>query len=244
MSLRVLIADDEKMARSRLKRILAGLGVDVVAECKSGTEALKELDALSAEDIDVAFFDINMPGLDGLSAGAIAQKRGVPVVFVTAHPRHAVEAFSQNAVHYLLKPVEAGGVSEALDRLANARAVPTKPSQPAQSHALGDSRLPLTRGRDVFLVDVDRISHAAYDGELVTVYAGDESWIVDGSLQDLENRIARPDFMRVHRRVLLNMARVTRLRSLESGGFRAQVDEHEVDVSRQAARTLRKRLGL
>lgn len=235
-SLRILIADDEKMARSRLKRILTGLGTTVVAECKNGEEAL---DALNIEDVDVAFFDINMPGLDGLSAGAIAQKRGVPVVFVTAHPQHAVEAFSQNAVHYLLKPVDAVGVSEALDRLAATQT--TKTPQPA---AAGETRLPLTRGRDVFLVDVERISHASYDGELVTVYAGDESWIVDGSLQDLESRIAHPDFMRVHRRVLLNMARVTRLRSLGSGGFRALVDEHEVDVSRQAARALRKRLGL
>ncbi|MFK7998293.1 MAG: LytR/AlgR family response regulator transcription factor [Polyangiales bacterium] len=236
MSLRILIADDEKMARARLRRILTGLGAEVVAECKNGAEAL---DGLSAEDVDVAFLDINMPGLDGLSAGAIAQRRGVPVVFVTAHPQHAVEAFSQNAVHYLLKPVDAAGVSEALNRL-----VTTPPREAAQSDPLGDSRLPLTRGRDVFLVDVERISHASYDGELVTVHAGDESWIVDGSLQDLESRIARPDFMRVHRRVLLNMARVTRLRSLESGGFRAQVDEHEVDVSRQAARVLRKRLRL
>ena len=233
MSLRILIADDEKMARARLKRLLTGLGAIVVAECKNGEEALA---ALNVDDVDVAFFDINMPGLDGLSAGAIAQKRGVPVVFVTAHPQHAVAAFSQNAVHYLLKPVDAAGVSEALERLAK--------TQTAAAAAPSDTRLPLTRGRDVFLVEVERISHASFDGELVTVYAGDESWIVDGSLQDLESRIASRDFLRVHRRVLVNMARVTRLRGLESGGFLALVDGHEVDVSRQAARALRKRLGL
>lgn len=231
-SLRILIADDEKMARARLRRLLTALGSTIVAECKNGEEALI---ALEAGGVDVAFFDINMPGLDGLSAGAIAHKRGVPVIFVTAHPHHAVEAFSQNAVHYLLKPVDAAGVSEALDRLV---------ASVEKADPVSETRLPLTRGRDVFLVDVERISHAAYDGELVTVYAGEESWIVDGSLQELETRIASQDFMRVHRRILLNMARVTRLRSLDSGGFRALVDEHEVDVSRQAARALRKRLGL
>ncbi|MFT5354319.1 MAG: DNA-binding LytR/AlgR family response regulator [Polyangiales bacterium] len=235
-SLRILIADDEKMARARLVRLLTSLGATIVAECKNGEDALQ---VIEDEDVDVAFFDINMPGLDGLSAGAIAQKRGVPVVFVTAHPQHAVEAFSQNAVHYLLKPVDAVGVSEALDRLTASRSLSEGIAEP-----VGDSRLPLTRGRDVFLVDVERISHASYDGELVTVYAGEDSWIVDGSLQDLENRIASQDFMRVHRRVLLNMARVTRLRSLDSGGFRALVDGHEVDVSRQAARAIRKRLSL
>lgn len=229
-TLRILIADDERMARARLRRLLVALGSEVVAEAKNGEEALRALDE---HDVDVAFFDINMPGLDGLSAGAIAHKRGVPVVFVTAHPQHAVEAFSQNAVHYLLKPVDAAGVSEALERLA-----------PSAEVGAGEARLPLTRGRDVFLVEVGRISHASYDGELVTVYAGADSWIVDGSLQELEARIGSEEFMRVHRRVLLNMARVTRLRSLDSGGFRALVDEHEVDVSRQAARTLRKRLGL
>ena len=229
-TLRTLIADDEKMARARLRRLLTSLGADVVAEAKNGEEALRALDE---HEVDVAFFDINMPGLDGLSAGAIAQQRGVPVVFVTAHPQHAVQAFSQDAVHYLLKPVEAAGVSEALERLV---------APPQQAPREG--RLPLTRGRDVFLVDARKISHALYDGELVTVFAGEDSWIVDGSLQDLEGRIASQDFMRVHRRVLLNMARVTRLRSLDSGGFQALVDGHEVDVSRQAARALRKRLGI
>lgn len=229
-ALRILIADDEKMARTRLRRLLTALGANVVAECKNGDEALL---ALEDNDVDIAFFDINMPGLDGLSAGSIAQQRGVPVAFVTAHPQHAVEAFSQNAVHYLLKPVEAAGVSEALDRLAA--------NVNAQS---AETRLPLTRGRDVFLVEMADISHASYDGDLVTVHAGEDSWIFEGSLQDLESRIASPEFMRVHRRVLLNMARVTRLRSLDSGGFRALVDGHEVDVSRQAARALRKRLGL
>lgn len=231
-ALRTLIADDEKMARARLRRLLHGLGAEVVAEAKNGQEALRALDEHS---VDVAFFDISMPGLDGLSAGAIAQKRGVRVVFVTAHPEHALEAFSQNAVHYLLKPVDAAGVSEALQRL---------PASTRAAEVVGDERLPLTRGRDVFLVDVDQISHASYDGELVTVFAGEDSWIVDGSLQELETRIGREDFMRVHRRVLLNMARVTRLRSLDSGGYLALVDGHEVDVSRQAARILRKRLGL
>ncbi len=237
--LRVLIADDEKMARKRLRRLLEALGVEVVAECTGGEEALSRLDP---DQVDAAFLDIDMPSVNGLEAGTVAAARGVPVVFVTAHTEHAVGAFAAGAVHYLLKPVSATDLAAAVARLTGARAHDSSGSRPSEDAAPA-GKLILQAGDDTVFVDIDRISHALYDGHLVTVFAGDDSWLTEMSLQDLETKIGRPDFIRVHRRGLLCLAHVDRLRALPSGGCIARMrGGGEVPVSRQAARALRKRL--
>ena len=90
--LRVLFVDDEKMARRRLRRLLESLkGVRVVAEHATAEAALADLEP---SRVDVALLDIDMPGVDGLELAALARRRGVPVIFVTAHAKHAVEAFA------------------------------------------------------------------------------------------------------------------------------------------------------
>jgi two-component system LytT family response regulator len=245
MMLRVLIADDEKMARKRLRRLLEALGVEVVAECTGGEEVLSRLDS---DQVDAAFLDIDMPSVDGLEAGTIAASRGVPVVFVTAHTEHAVGAFAAGAVHYLLKPVSATDLAAAVTRLRDARSK-SSPSRADDSSASAPTepapagKLILQAGDDTVFVDIDQISHALYDGHLVTVFAGDDSWLTEMSLQDLETKIGRAEFIRVHRRGLLSLAHVDRLRTLPSGGCLALMrGGGEVPVSRQAARALRKRL--
>lgn len=232
--LRVVIADDEKMARKRLRRLLEALGgVEIVAECRSGEEALTHLDA---SKVDLAILDIDMPGIDGLETAALAARRGVPVVFVTAHAQHAVAAFDRGAAHYLLKPLEPTKLEEALARVRGEAPSPA-PSSP--------ERIVLTVGGDACFVEVSSISHALYDGSLVTVHAGEKSWLSDESLQELEGKLIGGEFVRVHRRALVNLQHVERLRSMPSGGYTAIMKGGgEVPVSRQAARSLRKRLGL
>lgn len=103
----------------------------------------------------------------------------------------------------------------------------------------------LTVRGDVVLLAPHAITHALYDGELVTVHTAERAYITDESLQDLEARIASPLVLRVQRRAILNLARVQRLRGQTSGGYVAVLDTGaEVPVSRQAARDLRKRLGI
>jgi len=227
--LRVLVADDEKMARKRLRRLLetAG-GVTIVAEARSGPEAAAALDPAA---IDVAILDIDMPDVDGLAVAELAVRRSIPVIFVTAHEQHAVKAFATGAVHYLLKPLELPALDEALGRVRE------------RVKAESPQRIALTVGDDVHLIDTSAISHAVFDGTLVTVYADGREWLSSDSLQELERKLAGDAFLRVHRRALVQLAHVVRLEPLPSGGYNAVLRSGaEVPVSRQVARELRKRL--
>ncbi|MCA9576267.1 MAG: response regulator transcription factor, partial [Myxococcales bacterium] len=178
----------------------------------------------------------------------LARSRGVPVIFLTAHEQHAVAAFEHGALHYLLKPVDATQLARALDRLpprapADGDGDETTSAPLAMPAPL--ERVALTVRGDVVLLAPQAITHALYDGELVTVHTAERAYITDESLQDLEARIASPLVLRVQRRAILNLARVQRLRGQASGGYVAVLDTGaEVPVSRQAARDLRKRLGI
>jgi two-component system LytT family response regulator len=238
--LRVLIADDEQVARSRLKRLLEALpDVEVAGECEDGTQVLERV---RGGGVDVVLLDIQMPKLKGTEALALWPKDGPQVVFCTAHAQHAVEAFDSGAVDYVLKPVEPARLAKALGRVRE-RGAPERFRAEVAKHQI--DRLPITTRAGVVLVDPTAISHAVLEGELVTVYAGAEKYLTDYSLNELEERLGRGRFERVHRRALLNLTHVARLEPLETGGYFARTHGgHSIEVSRQSARELRKRLGL
>jgi two-component system LytT family response regulator len=234
--LRVIFADDELVARKRLRRLLSALpDVSIVAECTDGEEVLSALEA--HDDVDVLLLDIHMPGLTGLETKALIADDGPYVIFATAHPEHALEAFDVGAVDYVLKPIEAGRLKKALDR-ARAADAPRERTE-------GPPRLALPTRDGARLLDPARISHAVFDGSLVTVHYAGEELLTELTLTDLETRLPAGDFERVHRRALLNLARVDRLVDQPTGGYVAVTEDGlQVEVSRQAARKLRKRLGL
>jgi two-component system, LytTR family, response regulator len=238
--LRVLIADDEQLARQRLKRLLEAMpDVELSGECEDGGAVLEKI---AGGGIDVVLLDIQMPRLKGTEALALWPKDGPQVIFCTAHAQHAVEAFDSGAVDYVLKPVEAARLMKALNRVRE-RGAPERFRTEVAKHQI--DRLPITTRAGVVLVDPSAISHAVLEGELVTVYAGPEKYLTDYSLNELEERLGRGRFERVHRRALLNLTHVARLEPLETGGYFARTHAgHSVEVSRQSARDLRKRLGL
>jgi two-component system LytT family response regulator len=238
--LRVLLADDEQMARRRLRRLLEAIpGIQIVAEHASGEAALADLDRI---DVDLCLLDVEMGARSGIEVSQAAAELGVEVIFTTAHPEHAVAAFALGAVDYVLKPADADrlalAISRARQRIEAGRARSAGPNEPL-------ARLPLPVRGEILLVDPGEISHALHDGALVTVFAGDAAVLTELSLQELEHRLPPGRFARVHRRALLNLDRVERLRPQPTGGYLAITARgHEVPVSRQAARDLRRRLGL
>jgi two-component system, LytTR family, response regulator len=241
--LRVLVTDDELMARRRMRRLLSALpDVEIVAECASGEEALAELDRV---EVDVAFLDVRMAGLSGLDVSEVAVELGVEVVLTTAHPEHAVRAFEHGVLDYVLKPVEAERLAAAIARVRR-RLDTERVSRAAPPPGdVAFERLALEVRGEVRLVRPDDISHAVLDGGLVTVWVGAEGLLTELSLNELERRLPAGSFERVHRRALLNLERVDRLKPCASGGYLAlTTDGHEVPVSRQAARALRRRLGI
>jgi two-component system LytT family response regulator len=255
--LRVLVADDEVMARRRLLRLLAALpDVRVAGECADGDEVLERL---GAGDVDLVLLDVQMPNLSGLDALALWPPAGPVVVFCTAHAQHAVSAFDVGAVDYLLKPVDAGRLKRALARAReadarrrfNAEADRQRELRAGRGEVAGatrdgfPARLAVTTHLGIVLLAPQEITHLELEGALVTVHTTRGDFLCDLPLQELEQQLAAHGFLRAHRRTLLNLAHVTRLEPVETGGFIARTAcGHAVEVSRLAARTLRKRLGL
>ena len=235
--LRVLIADDELLARKRMTRLAGALdGIEVVGACESGTEVLERV----AEDpVDVVLLDIQMPGLTGLDASQLLPAGGPAVIFTTAFPQHALQAFDIGAADYLLKPVDAARLSKALDRVRARR-------QPAPTPT-GQLALPTRKG--VRLVSPDSLLCALFDGTTVWVSlqgeAAIERLMVDLTLSELEDRLPAPPFLRTHRRALVNLDAVELLEPQDSGGYLACLrGGPKVAVSRAVSRDLRRRLDV
>jgi two-component system LytT family response regulator len=247
--IRVLVADDESVARKRLSRLLSEMdGVERVGECGSGAEVLDRIDA---GDVDVLLLDIQMPGMTGLETKAIIGEEGPYVIFTTAHPEHALEAFEVGAVDYVLKPIDADRLERAIRRAERSLAAAVETVMPAREPATFD-RLAVPTRRGVKLVDPRWVSHAVFDGQLVTMHlttdgaaSPSEAVLTDYTLQELCEALPVETFERVHRRALVNLLEVDRLEPVASGGYIAVMRGGErVDVSRQAARRLRRRLGI
>jgi two-component system LytT family response regulator len=238
--MKVLIADDEQLARARLRRLLEAMDdVEVAGEVTDGDEVLT---AVRRGGLDVVLLDIHMPRLSGTEALALWPAEGPLVIFCTAHADHAVEAFEAGAVDYLLKPVEPARLQKALAR-ARERTHRGRFAEAVRQHQV--SRLAVTTRQGVVLLDPQAITHATLEDELVTVFTRDAQHLTDFTLQELAERLPPERFERVHRRALLNLEAVARLEPLETGGYLARTHTgHTVEVSRQAARDLRKRLGL
>lgn len=241
--LRVAVADDEMIARKRAARLVQALpAVALVGAYASADELLA---AIADVKVDVLLLDIQMPGLSGLDATALLPDDGPEVVFATAHPEHAVEAFELGAVDYVLKPIEAGRLGKAIERararvLLRAEVAPPSPEGPRLD------RIAVNTREGIVLIDPLEVSHAVFDGTLVTLHtAAGDAHLVDGTLQDLQGRLPDDRFERVHRRALVNLRRVAVLKPRPTGGYVAETkDGGQVPVSRQSARKLRRWLGL
>lgn len=237
--LRVLIADDEAMARKRMTRLARALeGVEVVGAVEDGQQVL---DAVAEEPLDLLLLDIQMPGLTGLDASALLPGDGPTVVFTTAHPEHALAAFDLGAADYLLKPVDAARLKKAVDRVRSQRA-----TEGGSPQAAGLERVALPTRRGVRLVAPRDLACATFDGTALTVHlASDEQIFADLTLSQLEDRLPAPPFVRTHRRALVNLNLVEELEDQPSGGYLARLRSgRRVAVSRAVARSLRRRLGL
>ena len=226
--LRVVIADDELQARKRLRRLCAEHGdVEVVAEC---ADAKALLAALPVARADLVLLDISMPGPSGLEVRALLGDAGPPIVFVTAHAEHAATAFDLGVVDYVRKPVTADRLALALGR---ARAAARRPD-----------RLTLETHKGLVLLDPAELLAARSDGVLVTLVTTRGELPTALTLKALLARLPAGRFVRVDRRHVVNLGEIARLEPLPTGGATAVMRSGaSFPVSRQAARTLRRRLA-
>ncbi|WP_344684933.1 MULTISPECIES: LytTR family DNA-binding domain-containing protein [Actinomycetes] len=261
---RALIVDDEAPAREELRYLLEEVGrVQVVGEATNGEEALVLLNSL---DYDLVFLDIRMPGLSGLEIAE--QLREMPhrpqVIFTTAYPDHAVEAFDLAAADYLVKPFDAERLQRAVERALSSGGERAEPGArrddgvPAAADAERQAvrpraaepeplvRIPVQKDGRTMLVDGDSIVYASAARGYSSLKLGDERVLVSFSLNELERRL-QGHFFRVHRSYLVNLRYVRELVPDFRGALVLVMNDRQrsrVEVSRRHARELRRRLGV
>lgn len=232
MTLRALIVDDEALARRRVRQLLAAeSGIDVVAECESGPDAVI---AIGRERPDLLFLDVQMPEMDGFAVLDQLPREQLPwVIFTTAFDRHAVRAFEAHAIDYLLKPLQADRFHEAIQRVrahtARRQAAATVETLLAflQSRPTVDrrapentrrlSRLTVKSGEKVVVVRTVDIEAVESAGNYVSVHVGAESHILRDTLTALEAQLDPDRFLRISRSALVNLTRVKELHPMAKG---------------------------
>jgi two-component system LytT family response regulator len=253
--LRVVIADDERPARSFLAAMLRAVpGVAIVGEAENGAEAIR---VIERQKPDVVLLDVQMPEVDGLSVVRLLRRRFVPlVIFVTAYDEHAVKAFELNAVDYVTKPVSEPRLREALRR-ARERLERQDLRETAQSHlrkavASYDrdapiprlDRIPVRQKQDIVLVPVHHIASVVAEGELLHLTTSrQERYTISYRLKDLEARLDPARFIRLGRGVLANIEDIVRVTPLPGGMYTVKLrNGQQLDVSRIQSRLLKGRL--
>jgi DNA-binding LytR/AlgR family response regulator len=254
--LRVVVADDERPARSFLVALLRSFDdVAVVGEAASGKEAVTMIEK---EKPDLAFLDWQMPGLDGMGVVRMLKKQAMPLVaFVTAYDEYAVRAFEVNAVDYLLKPVDKTRLRETLNRVQDRieRAEAAEPSSGAADRmGVGPperttrapylERIPVRNREEVFLVPVQQIASVVADGELLNLTtARNEHHTITYRLKDLERMLDPARFIRLGRGTLANVDQITKISVMPGGTHVAALSNgQKLPVSRMQSRVLRERL--
>jgi two-component system, LytTR family, response regulator len=228
--------------------------VQIVGEATTGTEAIQLIESLHP---DVALLDLQMPEVDGLGVVRLVRKAQLPqVIFVTAHDAYALKAFEVNAVDYLLKPVDAGRLREALrraqDRLerhelretavAHVRAAVQDYDTTAPAGRL--DRIPVRVKDSFILLPVTQVVSIVADGELLHLTTPrQERYTITYRLKDLEARLDPQRFVRLGRGTLVALDAVTRVTPMPGGLYSVSLSNgQELDVSRIQSRVLRERL--
>jgi DNA-binding LytR/AlgR family response regulator len=235
-TLEVLVVDDEEPALEDLAYLLRQHPrIGSVVTASDATEALRHLRDGSFAAV---FLDIRMPGLDGLELARVLSRFAKPpeIVFVTAFEQHAVEAFELQAVDYLLKPVRAERLSDAIRRLGG-------PARRPVADGEDPDRIAVETGGRTRMVERDSIRFVEASGDYVRLHTDDGAFLVRVPISSLEESWRDAGFIRVHRRYLIALRHVTELRARPGGGYDLLVAGQELPVSRRHARDLRDRLS-
>lgn len=185
--MKILIVDDEPLARMRLKNMLNHLNLNEVIEAKNGVEGVQ---STSSHLPDLVFMDIEMPEMGGMDAATIIKQKhpSIPIIFSTAHDDFAIQAFDLSATDYILKPLSLERLKAALEKVG--------------LNQSGD-KISVKKGNDVIMVAVDDIICMMAEDKYVTAYLSDQTLILDQSLAEMEK--LNNQYLRVHRSCLVNV---------------------------------------
>jgi len=258
MTLRVMVIDDEPLAREHIiDRLAHEDDVEIAGTADNGDDAVTEIRRLKP---DLVFLDVQMPGLSGIEVAEKLLPEGMPpTIFCTAFDQYALKAFDVAAVDYLLKPFDDDRFSEAFRRARKAielqdvdrmtRRLLTmlessrrEPEPPKKSPWL--QRIPVEMRGQMRVVPVDRIDYISASGPYAELHVGERTFAVRERMQQLEERLDPDVFMRVHRSVIVRLDRIDVMLRSAGGDYAVRLkDGTELSVSRAKRDALEQRLG-
>lgn len=227
MKLRVIIVDDEPLARQRVRSLLEeDAEVTILAECGDGAAAVE---AIERERPDLVFLDVQMPRLTGFEVLEALEGNTPPaVIFTTAHDQHAIRAFEVSAVDYLLKPFKPARFRQALQRARAQLAARGGPGAPPELASLlaavrggqGSVQRILVKSPDrILFVRPQEIDHIEAAGNYLILHVGKERHMIRETMNAMEARLADAGFMRLSRSCIVNLARIRELQALAAGEY-------------------------
>jgi len=255
-AMRTIIADDEHLARRKL-RLLLGIepGVQVIAECQDGQQTL---DAVKTHKPDLLLIDVRMPDLDGFQVlGKIAPGEMPVVVFTTAYDQFAIRAFEAHALDYLLKPFDGERLHHAIER-ARAELLKShnrdltsrildllaKNAEPKIESRQADERMVIRAGGKVVFLDVKEIDWIEAAANYVKLNVGKDSYLLREGIGSISERLDPDRFVRIHRSVIVNVRKIKELQPCESGEYIAILKNgKELSCSRGYRTQLQRLIG-
>jgi two-component system LytT family response regulator len=241
MKIRALIADDEPLARERIRTLLAHeADIEVVAECADGKETVRAIQKLAP---DLIFLDIQMPELSGFEVLQKLDASAAPaIIFVTAYDQYALQAFEVRALDYLMKPFDAERFRKALERgreqIRRLRSGEVNERLLALLEDLERGRKYLERlvirtGGRVFFLRVDEIDWIEAAGNYVRLHIGAEEHLLRETMNSLEQKLDPARFARIHRSTMVNLTRIKELQPWFRGDYVVILrDGHQLTLSR------------
>ncbi len=250
MKAKVIIVDDEAPARSEMRYLLEKVDdVEILGEAGTAEEALKLIEAVK---YDIAFLDIDMPGMNGIEMVAEIKKLAhqPAVIFTTAYGQFAVKAFEVDADDYLLKPISEErleqAISKAMDGPDKGKKRPIEQDGEYVDSAKLD-KIPVTKQSKTFLLNPEEIYFIESQGEFTMVHSEKGKFVSSLRLKDFESRLSGKAFFRSHRSFVVNLDHVNEMISLYGGLYMLKMDDEsvsEIPVSRRQTRRLKVLLGM
>jgi two-component system LytT family response regulator len=239
--MKVIIIDDERLARQELKSMLSTYpGIEIIGEYGDAKSAIEAVNTLKP---DVIFLDIQMPGKTGFDL--LEELNFVPeVVFVTAHDEYAIKAFEVNALDYLLKPVQPARLSDTVKKLMSHLA--EKKDQPENSNTLTENDQVFVKdGERCWFVKLGEVRLFESEGNYVRLYFGTSKPLILRSLNYLDERLNNKTFFRASRKHIINLQWVENIESWFNGGLLVKLRGGEtVEISRRQAVKLKEMMSL
>jgi two-component system LytT family response regulator len=244
---KTLIVDDERLAREELKSVLKDYNeIEIVDEAKNGKEGIE---LIKKHNPDLIFLDVNMPGMTGFEM--LKKLQDIPrVIFVTAYDEYAIKAFEVDALDYILKPIDAKRMDEAMEKLKQRD---EQEFESSSSNKIDRKDRALTISDKIFIKDGEKCYYAELadvrvlesDGNYVKVYFNDSRPLVLRSLNSFEDRLDPEHFFRANRKFIINLNWIESVENWFNGGLQAQLKSGEkIEISRRQAIRFKDMLSL